>query len=685
MLRQVLEALARGEFEMAVAQATDVLSRYPEMAEAHHLLAVGHGALGNHELALASVEQAIVLAPENTVFHVTKGSIQARSSGIDAAEATLRGVVRNDPNAFAAYVSLAHLAISRGDFADAHQHISRAERIDDAAADVLILRGIEVQSRDKLDEASALYSAAVRKAPASALAHASLGLCFLAQGYHAFAEQSLQTALQIQPLNRGLRWALLRALTEQGHAEKALQQLDILVEQAPTDPVAHNLRAETLMQTGRIEEAAAAFTALLHLVPDHPLAISRVVQAYTALGRYQDAVELLEQRLISRPERDDLWALRLGVEEFDLDSAAGVTERWFAARPTSAAVLEAMAQLSELRGQATQAEEYADRALALDADLGAAQLVKLRAELRQRPDLALARTQRLLAQAKQSEARRSMLHWHGLALDACDRPAPALQAWREMWTHNTLALPLPNSRPASGEVADAGASPPTLVWALPGTPAEQLVMPLAFTASHVLMQDRFTDMARLDGVDPFKQAPLNGVAPGSYAAWRAGVEALGYDPERIIDWVPHWDAVMQEQFANAKLVVLLADPRDMLLNWLAFGCSQRYSAADTERAALWLHHVLQPLVAFRTVHPERVLLLTDRDVVSDRDGTLQRISAFAAVEFRDEARIARSLAYANGRVRSGFAPGHWRTYGEVLAPAFEGLAELADALGVAVE
>jgi len=441
MLQQVLQSLAHGEFETAVAQATELLNRYPEMAEAHHLLAVGHGALGRLDQALASVEQAIVLAPDNTVFHVTKGSIQARSSGIDAAEATLRGVIHNDPNAFAAYISLAHLAISRGDFADAHQHIIRAERIDDEAADVLILRGIEAQSRGNLDEASGLYSAAVRKAP-----HASLGLCFLAQGYHAFAERSLQTAVQMQPRNRGLRWALLRALTEQGHAKQALEQLDILVEQVPTDPVALNLRGEALMQAGRAEEAAAAYTALLYLVPDHPLAITKAVQAYVALGRQQDAVDLLEQRLSNQPDRDDLWALRLGIEEFDLDVAAGITERWFAAKPYSAAALEAMAQLVELRGQAEQAEHYADQALQSNPDQTAAQLVKLRAELRHSPDQAIKRTTRMLEQATQPDARRSVLHWHGLALDACGKHKQALQAWRDMWTH-TSALPLPSSKP----------------------------------------------------------------------------------------------------------------------------------------------------------------------------------------------------------------------------------------------
>lgn len=689
MLQQVLESLARGEFKSAGVQAQEVVARYPEMAEAHHLLAISQGALGQYELALSSIAQAIALAPDAMVFHVTQGGLLARSAGIEAAEASLRETVRQNPNAFEAYISLAHLAVSRNDLQEAHQCMARAARLDPDSADVLILRGIEAQSQDRLDEASALFSQAVRKAPGSALAHACLGLCFLLQGYLSFAEQSLRNALQRQPLNRGLRWALLRAVAEQGHGEQALEQLDALIEQVPTDPVAINLRAEYLLKAGRLEEAAAGFTELLYLQPDHPHAISRAVQTYLALGRDQDADELLEARLASNPERDEWWALRLGTIGQNLDAATLITERWYAARPESAQALEAMAQLSELRGQLSEAEAFADRALRLDPNTQAAQLVKLRAELRHDPPAAQARSRRLLERARasdaenSSEARRVALHWYGLALDACGLPEQALAAWQEMWTCvDRSALPLPVSQPDPGVMPGPATSPVILLWSLPGTSTENLLVPLAFTQTHTLMVDRFSNQARLDGLDPFRQVKLESFEIGSYAAWKAGVEAMGYDPAKIVDWIPHWDRALQAQFPEGKLIVLLDDPRDLLLNWLAFGCPQNYRPDDLEMAALWLQHVLQPLLVFRQEYPDRVLLLTSGQVTGDRPGVLARIAGFATVEFAPDAAIARSLAHASGRVRNGFDSGHWRKYEQALKPIFKKIEALADSLNL---
>src|SRR3546814_3079125 len=81
--------------------------------------------------ALSHVDRAIALAPDNSAFHVTRGGLLARHGGADAARGALQEAVNVDPNAFLAYVSLAHLAIARGDFGDAQQKTARAARIED--------------------------------------------------------------------------------------------------------------------------------------------------------------------------------------------------------------------------------------------------------------------------------------------------------------------------------------------------------------------------------------------------------------------------------------------------------------------------------------------------------------------------------------------------------------------------
>lgn len=682
MLQPILQALSRSEFDTAATAASEVIRQYPQLADGYHLLAIAKGSLGLYESALAHVEQAIALAPDNSALHITKGALLARHTGADVARQALQEAVQVDPNAFLAYISLAHLAIARGDFSDARQQTARAALIDPDAADVMILQGIEAQSKGDLDTASALLAAAANRSPQIALAQAQLGLCFLAQGRHAFAEQSLRNALAIQPNNISLRRALIRTLIEQERQSEAIPELDYLITKLPSDTSLLQMRADLLLGMGHPNEAANDYRVLLASAPDQPQVITRYVQACCLAGRHTDAATLLEQQLATQPTSDDIWALRLGIEKPNVTVAAEIAERWHAADPNSAGANEAMALLAELRGQPALAESFADKALADEPQRGAAQLVKLRAELRSAPDAASARTRKLVEKAQEPEARRVSLHWHGLALDRCKRYSDASACWQQMWAHNDAALPLPLSRPISGSAPDPAATTAALfVWTLPGSPSEDLIPSLSHNDSHVLMPDRFSRISRLDGLDPFRQVPLQGAASGTYAAWRAAIEALAQDPQRIIDWLPHWDLALDEQFPASRVIALVRDPRDLLLNWLAFGCPQTYGCRDVLVGAMWLQQVLAPLIALRTRHPDRVLLLDGEQVRADRKTTLERITQFAAIKFNDGALNARSAVYHSGRMQSGFASGHWSAYAQVLAEPFAQLGELAKQMG----
>jgi hypothetical protein len=76
----------------------------------------------------------------------------------------------------------------------------------------------------------------------------------------------------------------------------------------------------------------------------------------------------------------------------------------------------------------------------------------------------------------------------------------------------------------------------------------------------------------------------------------AGVHALDVPEDRtIVDWLPHWDArflpFVRQVLPGARLVIVGRDPRDALLNWLAFGWTPEYSCPGIEAAADWLAHL----------------------------------------------------------------------------------------------
>src|SRR5690606_36281709 len=70
----------------------------------------------------------------------------------------------------------------------------------------------------------------------------------------------------------------------------------------------------------------------------------------------------------------------------------------------------------------------------------------------------------------------------------------------------------------------------------------------------------------------------------------APLRALNVPEDRtIVDWLPHWDArflpFVRQVLPGAKLVIVGRDPRDALLNWLAFGWTVEYSCTDVDAAA----------------------------------------------------------------------------------------------------
>lgn len=91
-----------------------------------------------------------------------------------------------------------------------------------------------------------------------------------------------------------------------------------------------------------------------------------------------------------------------------------------------------------------------------------------------------------------------------------------------------------------------------------------------------LMIDRFRQPMRDDGFNPLRAAPDHAMA-GTAARWRAPLEAMGLEPATLIDALPFWDGWTQATLHGTTLVAVLRDPRDLLLNWMAWGSAAGFA------------------------------------------------------------------------------------------------------------
>ena len=353
------------------------------------------------------------------------------------------------------------------------------------------------------------------------------------------------------------------------------------------------------------------------------------------------------------------------------------------AQPQSVNALEARLAALEHAGLLDEAEAVADRIVALQPGHGAAQARKVNALVARDPAAAVTHVQALLAKAPGADARALLHGWLGMAQDRAGQAADAVASWSARAQH-APSLPLPwlgppaQAWPALGTVPEGNNQWPLLLWGPPGSGVERIVAVLT-QARAALLADRFGTAPPKDPLQPFATVEqlLSGQMDAAtlVARWREALPARGAHGGNVIDWLVWWDntllQALRPQLPQGRLLVILRDPRDMLLEWLAWGAPAMMEIPSTEVAATWLAGVLEHLAGLleQQLYPAAALRIDGME--------------------NDPQRLASALGQALGGTAlpapvrvggAGFPAGHWRQYAQALAAAAT-LAPVAVRLG----
>src|SRR5690606_19854581 len=149
----------------------------------------------------------------------------------------------------------------------------------------------------------------------------------------------------------------------------------------------------------------------------------------------------------------------------------------------------------------------------------------------------------------------------------------------------------------------------------------------------------------------------------------------GLANDTVIDWLLWWDNALlwalRPQLPHGRLLAVVRDPRDMLLDWIAYGAAVPLAVTSLAEAAEWLARVMAQLATLQEqdLYPLRLLRI-------DEVGNDPRAMA-ALLQEAFGARIPPAQAIGAPRLPAG----HWRNYREVMADAFELLTPVAVRLG----
>lgn len=684
MYEPIIEALRRGDGADALLAARDAVTAQPQDPQARRLLAAALRLEGDREGALAAIDQAIELAPEDANLHLERAGLLLQERQLDAAQAALARTIGLDPNQFPAYIVQAQLALGRGDLDEAERIARTAARIAPEHSQVAAIEGMLALRRGDADRALSILTRASERAPDEPQLRNALGFAYLGKGHYAFAEQAFRSMLDKDPGSRPLRALIADIVRRQGRPGEAADELAPLLDQ-DASPALQRLVGELELEAGRPAPALPRLRLALAAAPGDRRTLAAAIEAWRQLDDQDDARSTLDALLATHPQLPDLWLARLTVETF-ADAARAVADRWLAAMPEFVPAHEAQLTLLDAAGEREQADAVALRITELIPGHTQAELRVVDSLLQRDSGAALARVESLIARAQDPAAQRTLRQLLGRTFDLAGQPAAAATTWAELQADVVSErLPLPEpSAPITQWPALAPLPEPApgvlLLWGAPGSLVERIALTFE-RAGGPLRADRFGPQPPADPMQRYgtPAALVDGTLDGAYlvAQWRAGLSARGVNDGNVFDWLLWWDnallLALRPHLPEAVLMVALRDPRDMLLEWLAFGSPAPFALASPVIGARWLAQVLAQVADLheQDLFPHRLLKL---DAIADDPAALAQTIAEAL-----DIGIAGLPGGALGPQH--FAPGHWRAFAAPLADAFALLTPVAQRLG----
>ncbi|HEY0334441.1 MAG TPA: tetratricopeptide repeat protein [Stenotrophomonas sp.] len=690
MQDQIIQALRRNAAAEAVALGRDWVATDAGSAQAHRWLGVALQQQGDIDEAMASLRQAIALAPEDADLHLLQAGLLLAARDLVGAGAVLARTTALDPNQLAAYLMQAHLAIARGDLDEAERLGRLASRVSPEHPQLGIIDGVVALRRGDADRALALLSTAAQQLPDDPRLLFALGFAYMQKEHFAFAERAFERVAVLNPPGTTVRALIAQLKQRQGRVEEAAEALRAVIAEPEGDtPAIRRLAGEFELQAGRPAEAIEHLTAALAAWPGNRRVLQGLLMGWRQLGADELARTTLDAALERDPRLGDLWAARLALSAVGSEEAVDVTERWLLAMPEHLPALETLMRLHDLRGEGDEAEMVARQIVAIEPGRFSGEERIVEALLQRDPPAAIACVQSLM-EGMAPQDRTTMRPWLGSVQDRAGQPAAALATWlefhREQAQHR-LPLPphgkpQPEQWPPLAPVAADNGARPLLLWGAPGSCVE-LLAPLLQSVSPVLRADRYGIRPPADALQNYRT--VKSLAEGRFdatqlvAGWRAALPQRGIADGNVIDWLLWWDnsvlLALRPHLPEGRLAIALRDPRDMLLDWIAHGAPLPLALDSPLAGAQWLAESLSQIATLheQDLYPHKLLRLDGRE--SDPRALSEVLTEAFGVPF------ATLPATAPARLPGG----RWRAYRDELGQEFDLLSAVAVRLGYSAE
>jgi tetratricopeptide (TPR) repeat protein len=251
----------------ALADVNAALALRPQQASFWSLRGLCESQQGSPSAALVSLGRAIELAPDRAPFWTERGKILWGMGDLDAAARDLTHAIALDPELVAAWTHRARVRLQQHDWEGAVADATRAITLAPGSSASWIDRARARRKLGRVDEAIADASRAIEIDPGSAQGHYERGSAREAARDAAGALADLDRAVTLKPQDPAFRAARADLERRLGRDDLALADYDRVLALEPKDTGALNGRGLSRLKAGRFDEAVADFTRVLALDP----------------------------------------------------------------------------------------------------------------------------------------------------------------------------------------------------------------------------------------------------------------------------------------------------------------------------------------------------------------------------------------------------------------------------------
>ena len=256
-------------------------------------------------------------------FSKVRGGTAGDLRPLDLAEAEARALIQLVPDAPYGHALLGFVAYERGQLKEAARHLTKAMELDPADPDVLFFLAITLQAAGQIEPARDLAARFYAADPLSPFAAMLVSVAEWFAGRAGHRIDAIEAALEMDPQNPIIRWALGYTYALAGRTEDAMKHAAWMLEHAPTLPYTIQLSSLLDGVQGRHAEALAALGSLGASVLDAHMKF-HLSESYAMAGDTARALDLLEWAVdhgFYTPEFFAKWCVFLvplrGMPEFD--------------------------------------------------------------------------------------------------------------------------------------------------------------------------------------------------------------------------------------------------------------------------------------------------------------------------------------------------------------------------------